>query len=528
MFARFCAIIPAIAFAVLPALADTVPGFDTSEGTKLADGQGYVTLVRLQHQPHKSDNGRVLIAFERPYRGGVPIYESRDDGDTFTPLATVTDQALKVPGRCELHWQPNLIEMPRDAGSLKKGTLMFSANATCADKADQPAEEHLQVYISTDVGHTWQYRSTIVEGPGRPSDKDNHGVWEPFIVPLSDGRLVVYYSSEQHKADGYNQLLAHKVSSNGGATWSTEVYDSAVPGGLERPGMATVMALPDRRYAYTYEDIDGPGHDGEASGQVYIKYSRDGLDWGDPADRGTPIATMGGAWPVACPMLSWLPIGGPKGILIVSAQRAGGAGDAGGRSLYFNKDLGRGPWWQVSAPVQKRTGNMGAGWTQALMLKRDGRILHMTSSSSASSATDNQDSAKNIILYAAEKLSFDRYEAEDAARHDAAFIRDNAMSNRARVRIAAKTGHIDYNIYVDQAGRYPVTLRYAAATLMPATPKLSVNGAALEPLKTAATDNWSEVTVTVPLTAGYNTISVIGGQQPADIDYIELGAPTHE
>jgi hypothetical protein len=528
MFDKFCAALPAFALSFLPALADAVPGFDTSEGTKLADGQGYVTLVRLQYQSKKSDNGRVLIAFERPNRDGVPVYESRDDGNTFKLLSTVSEQFLKAPERCELHWQPNLIELPRDAGSLKKGSLMFSANATCADSAGGPAEEHLQVYTSTDLGHTWHYRSTIVEGPGRPSDKDNHGVWEPFIVPLNDGRLAVYYSSEQHKADGFNQLLAHKVSSDGGATWGNEVYDSAVPGGLERPGMATVVALPDRRYAYTYEDIDGPGHDGEASGQVYIKFSRDGLDWGDPADRGTPIATMGGAWPIACPMLTWLPLGGSNGTLIVSAQRAGGSGDAGGRALYFNKDLGRGPWWQIPAPVQKRTGNMGAGWTQALMLKHDGRVLHLTSSSSASSATDNQNSARNEILYAAETLSFNRYEAEDAARHDAAFIRDNAMSNRARVRIAAGTGRLDYNIYVDQAGRYPVTLRYAAATLMPATPRLAVNGAELEPLNVAGTDNWSEVTVTVPLTAGYNTISVAGGKQPADEDYIELGAPVHQ
>jgi hypothetical protein len=28
------------------------------------------------------------------------------------------------------------------------------------------------------------------------------------------GRLVVYYSSEERKASGYNQILAHKVSTN--------------------------------------------------------------------------------------------------------------------------------------------------------------------------------------------------------------------------------------------------------------------------------------------------------------------------
>jgi hypothetical protein len=521
---RLGASLAAFVLFLLPAAAETVPGFDTTVGTKLADGQGYVSLVRLEHQARKSDNGRVLIVFERPFSAGVPVYESRDDGASFAPVASVTDQVMNDPEHCNFHWQPNLFELPRDAGDLKKGTLLLSANATCGEAAGAKAGEHLQVYVSSDLGRSWKYRSTIVEGPGRPSDKNNHGVWEPYVLALSDGRLAVYYSSEQHKAEGFNQLLAHKVSTDGAATWGPEVFDSAVAGGMERPGMATVVPLPDRRYAYTYEDIDGPGHDGEASGQVYIKFSRDGLDWGDPADRGFAVASMGGAWPIACPVVTWLPLGGPNGVLIVSAQRAGGSGDAGGRSLYFNKDLGRGPWWQVPAPVQKRTGNMGAGWTQALMLKRDGRVLHLTSSSAASSAADTQFFGKNVILYAAEPLNLNRYEAEDAARHDAAFIRDAEMSNRGRVRLQAKTGRLDYDIYVDKAGSYPLTLRYQAATLNPAMPALWVNGAVLDALP-AGNGDWTSVTVTVPLTAGYNKIAVNGGAQPSDVDYIELGAP---
>jgi hypothetical protein len=33
-------------------------------GEKLTDGEAYVTLVRLEHQPEASQNGRILIAFE--------------------------------------------------------------------------------------------------------------------------------------------------------------------------------------------------------------------------------------------------------------------------------------------------------------------------------------------------------------------------------------------------------------------------------------------------------------------------------
>ncbi len=520
MLERFALICSLVVFTGgFPALADVVPGFDTSEGTKLTDGQGYVSLVRLEHQSRKSANGRVLIALERPDLTGIPLYESLDDGDSWHLVTNVTDQVFHDLKRCQFRYQPNIIELARDSGPLKKGSLLLSGNTACADADGHLTEEHLQTYASTDLGRSWSYRGTIVDGGGRPEAKDNHGVWEPNLVVLNDGRIVAYYSTEQHKAQGYNQFLAHKISTDGGSTWGSEVADSAVSGGVERPGMATVAALPDRRYAYTYEDIDGPDN----NGQIYIKFSRDGLDWGSPADRGWPIQSLGGAWPAACPMVTWLPIGSPNGVLIVSAERAGGTGDAGGRALYWNKDLGRGPWWQVRAPVQKRTGNMGAGWTQAVMLKHDGRVLHITSSSSATSAADNMDSGKNVILFAAEKLAFNRYEAEDATRHDAAFIRDDKMSNRGRVRMAAATGRLDFDIYVDKAGTYPVTVRFTAATLQPATPGLRVNGATLAPVAVPVSDGWSDMTISAPLTAGYNKITVLGGQQPADVDYIELG-----
>jgi hypothetical protein len=63
------------------------------------------------------------------------------------------------------------------------------------------------------------------------------------------------------------------VSKDDGANWGPEVYDVAFPGGVERPGRAIVTRLPDHRYVVTYESVAGP-----APNQVYLKYSRDGLN----------------------------------------------------------------------------------------------------------------------------------------------------------------------------------------------------------------------------------------------------------
>ena len=274
---------------------------------------------------------------------------------------------------------------------------------------------------------------------------------------LDDGRLVTYFSSEVHKADGYNQLLSHKVSSDGGKNWGQEVSDTAMLGGVERPGMVIVDRLPDRRYVMSYEDVEGP-----IQNQVYLKYSKDGLNWGDPADRGTPVQTESGLYPINCPTVRWLPVGGPKGILLVSARGDNSLGLGGGRSFYWNANGGAGPWWEVPAPVQK-LGNGRAGWTQAMLLQCDGNLLHITSSASADALANP---SKNQMLFASGKLDFNRYEAEDATRQGSAMMRDASMSNGAKVRLGAKdVGRLVFRVFLAKAGRYELGVNYGGADL---------------------------------------------------------------
>lgn len=246
-------------------------------GRKLTDGQAYVTLVRLEHQPDASNNGRILIALEENGMKGIPLYESTDEGATWRLGVHAVDTTQKDNGRCNLHWQPNLTEVPRAIGSLSAGTILLSASSVCNDDQGRMAQMQLQLWGSTDAGKTWQYRSAVADGTAALP------VWEPNLQILDDGTLVTYSLSETHKADGYNQLLCHKVSKDQGMTWGPEVYDVAFPGGVERPGMAVVTRLPDRRYVMNYEAVAGP-----VQNQVYLKYSRDGLNWEIPPTVARP------------------------------------------------------------------------------------------------------------------------------------------------------------------------------------------------------------------------------------------------
>jgi hypothetical protein len=508
------------------ALAQGLNRTPVAIGTKIADGQAYVTLVKLKHQPDASSNGRLLLAFEENGFDGIPIWESTDEGVNWHFIMHATDGAHTDHTKCNLHWQPHLTEMPRPVGSLAAGTILLSASAVCNTPADRGfAEQHLQLYISTDLGRTWQFRGAFADGTAELP------VWEPHLQILDDGKLVEFYSDETHKADGYNQLLAHKVSTDGGKTWGTEIYDTAMKGGVERPGMVIVDRLPDKRYVYNFEDVAGP-----VQSQIFLKFSADGLNWGDPADRGTPVQTDGGAYPINCPTVSWFPTGGPDGVIVVSARGAAGGGDPNGRSFYWNNNNGVGPWWEVPAPVQKLM-NSRSGWTQAMMLKSDGSILHITSSASVS---DLNNPSKNEILFNAAKLNLDRYEAEDAARRGSALMRDASMSNGAKVRLGANdVGQLTFRVHLANAGAYRLAVSYTDIGF-DASPRVFANGKAVQgttaPIKldpavvalrtrdlgTRGDGRGILLSGVADLKAGDNTIKIAGGAYALDVDYLEV------
>jgi hypothetical protein len=302
-------------------------------------------------------------------------------------------------------------------------------------------------------------------------------------------------------------------------------------GGVERPGMVIVDRLPDKRYVYNFEDVAGP-----VQSQVHLKFSADGLNWGDPESRGTPVQTDGGQYPVNCPTVRWLPLGGPNGVLLVSARGAAGGGDPSGRSFYWNNNNGVGPWWEVSAPVQKLM-NGRSGWTQAMMLKSDGSLLHITSSASGS---DVNNASKNEILFKSATLNFNRYEAEDAARTGSAMMRDGSMSNGAKARLGANdVGRLTFRVHLAKGGLYRLAVNYAGIGFE-AAPRLVANGNAVHgtsspvtvdpavaalrarDLGTRGDGGKTLMSGTVTLKAGDNTIDIAGGAYALDIDYLEI------
>jgi hypothetical protein len=247
---------------------------------------------------------------------------------------------------------PALFELPEAQGDLPAGTLLAAGTAWNRPDFRQQA---MEVFISRDGGANWSYRSSCAS-EALQVNNEGHGIWEPFFAITGDGSLNCFYSDERPSADGLAQVIAHVRSTDGGATWGPEIFDVGIRNGLARPGMPTVLRLPDGRYAMSFENCQA-GADADHVCSVYLKTSPDGQDWTPIASLGAQIASADGHRLLHTPTIAWTPYGGRNGTLVAVGQRvvSGPEGHVtvepeSGRVLMINTQLGAGPWKQIPAP----------------------------------------------------------------------------------------------------------------------------------------------------------------------------------
>lgn len=338
----------------------TIRSFDSDPSL----GASYPRVVQLKY--YAAGKGQLLATFSR--RGALPIYRSTDNGDTWQLFSEVTG----------VRGQPSLYELPRNMGEFPAGTIMAAGTG----ESNDPAKSVLSVSYSSDGGKTWRFLSNIDEGGRGPYDPGQRAfitrmtpIWEPYLYADAAGRLVAYYSDERYKNDGYNQLLDHRVSNDGGRTWGNVVFDVAIPDGLTRAGMAIVTRAGNGKFFMIYEMVGLPGYPLEPrSNPVHFRVSNDGDNFGDPKDRGTLIQDRWRQFPWATPYIVWSPYGGPNGTLIASG-RAIMRYDLGqvGNGLMINRNNGEGLWTLIDTPIQYIPGP--GGYSQTMLPLGDGREI---------------------------------------------------------------------------------------------------------------------------------------------------------
>ena len=320
-------------------------------------GSMYPRVIRITH--HAGSIGNLLATFEHYMNRepSFPIYRSMDNGETWHLISEVEDTHSKWG----MKYQPHLFELPQQAGEFPEGTIFCSGNSIPKDMSST----ELLVFVSRDGGKSWGYVSSIIKG-GRAiyPNKGETPVWEPFLGLDKSGRLVAYFSDERYEDQKLDQIIAHKVSEDGGRTWGKEVFDVAVADGKTRPGMAVVTHLPNGRYMMVFEIV------GIAGVPIFYKLSDDAVHWGDPADLGKRILNKEGHFLRSTPYVIWTPYGGENGTILVSAMGIDLNGETTKESGYMlNRNLGEGDWTHIDAPVAYETGkgHPPGGYSQSMV-----------------------------------------------------------------------------------------------------------------------------------------------------------------
>ena len=323
---------------------------------QLADRLAYYPrMLQLNHQP--AGNGILLVSFDTG-DAQAALYQSADQGRSWSMRSLVKDTTAKQ------HCCSGLWEVPKSLGTVAAGTLFWSPSSGCY--RDPRCRAAITIQRSTDGGATWQPHSTLVTG--------QVGLWESEFILDREERLVAYYSTEEHRDEGFNQLLAHKTSTDGGLTWSAEVRDVAVPdlpGKKMRPGMAIVRRMPNNgKYVMIYE-ICGMGCD------VFVRFSDDGVQWGNPTDPGTRIVSTTGHHFAHAPSFTIT----PKGRLLLVGQMLMDESQkpttGNGTVLMYNDEGGSGPWHEFPAPVPvpEAKDNPCPNYSSQLLIVSNGNAL---------------------------------------------------------------------------------------------------------------------------------------------------------
>ena len=189
------------------------------------------------------------------------LLESTNEGRAWTRLAEVAEPARKFDNG-------NLLVLP-------SGEVLLTGRSLIDGESYR-----LPVYRSVNGGRDWARWSNIDAHEGAPGTLQGRGLWEPHLAGLADGRVTVVYASEKHP--GYSQIVAQKVSPDGGATWGAEMRAVAQAGGGKlRPGMPGLTRMANGQFLLVYEVV------GRGRGEVHFKVSRDGVRW--PEGLGTRI-----------------------------------------------------------------------------------------------------------------------------------------------------------------------------------------------------------------------------------------------
>ncbi len=347
-------------------------------------GVQYGRILVLNNQNKKENN--VLLATHCELNAGLtenapgyPIYRSADGGKTWEVITRVTDTLTGANSE----WNPTLFELSTPCGEYPAGTIILAA---CSVDPEHNKESHIRLYFSIDGGYTFE-QGVVVETAGGLDD----GVWEPFLIQLDDGSLVCYYSDDSDTK--HSQKIVYKQSKDG-VNWGEPVTVVASEIPEERPGMPVVTKLSDGSYFMVYEVVDKNGIEGEP---IFYRFSKDGLDWGDPSFIGNELMSKNGKKALgSAPYCAWTPVCGEYGALIVSGTHMRKGESKTGSDYFVSYDNGK--TWATIPHIIPYTSDDHVGYSNSFAFSKDGKTMYAINNPQK----DNNPEKSKIVVAVAE------------------------------------------------------------------------------------------------------------------------------
>ena len=316
-------------------------------------GSSYRTPRTLYARNAVLTDGSILATWENyspePPNVYFPIYQSGNDGYTWTALSNVTD----TQNGWGLRYQPFLYVLPAAIGGYAAGDLLLAGNSIPSDLS----KTQLELYGSKDQGKTWSFISHIAAGGEAEPTNGQTPVWEPFLI-LLNGQLICYYSDQRDSA--YGQKIVHQTTTDL-KTWGSVVNDVAVAPYALRPGMPTLVELPNSQWVMTYEECGD-------SGGCLVKYRIASSPLNMAGATAIQLKATDGTAPTSSPYVEWTSYGGSSGTIMVSANSDG--------DIYINKALGASSSWsRVATPEPRSYSRMLRSFTSNRLMLMGGGAL---------------------------------------------------------------------------------------------------------------------------------------------------------
>ena len=317
--------------------------------------QEYPTIIQLCCQENPEDNGKLYATFEK-WGSTYPVYESTDDGETWTHISTVRDNLNSGYWN---EWMPFLYELPADIGSFEKGTIILAATSVYGEGV---TDSTITLYSSTDLGRSFNAFCNVDKAGGT-----DWGVWEPYLIYEEEtGRLFCFYSDDSDPE--HSQKLVYKYTEDL-VTWSEKYECVACDDPELRPGMVSLVKMGNGEYFMVYEVV------GKEGNPIYCKRTDALDDWGDVSDYGKKVTASGKTFG-SSPWVAWTPVGSECGTLIVTAKHPIKGKSDTGTDMFLSFDYGK-TFVPVDNPVPySLVGYDRCGYSPSMFVSPDGTTLY--------------------------------------------------------------------------------------------------------------------------------------------------------